>query len=266
MTHISSVQNPRIKQLILLQSKSKIRKKKEQFVVEGRRELLLAQQAQYEIETLYWCPTIFDQTDFEQWIASFSDDIQVIPVSLTVYQKIVIRDTTEGVVGILHQKKSDLSAWKSPKKNPLVIVVEGIEKPGNLGAILRTADAAKVDAVLVTEYQSDIYNPNVIRSSVGGFFSVPIFTCTNKEAKTFLTNNNITIYAASLQKSITYTDPDYAKATAIILGSEARGISSFWYSQKITSVKIPMLGQIDSLNVSVAAAVLIYEVIRQRSG
>ena len=266
MTHISSVQNPRIKHVILLQSKAKIRKDKEQFVVEGRRELLLAQQAQYKIEILYWCPEIFEKTHFERWITDFSSTLHIVSVSLTVYQKIVMRNTTEGVVGVVQQQKRNLSSWKTKNKHPVLIVVEGVEKPGNLGAILRTADAAKVDGVLVTACHTDIHNPNVIRSSVGGFFSVPIFNCSNEEAKTFLLKNNVNMVAASLQKSVSYTTIDYTKATALIMGSEAKGISAFWRTDDITPIKIPMLGHVDSLKVSVASAILIYEVIRQRNG
>jgi len=265
MAHITSVQNERVKQLILLQSKARIRKEKKQFVVEGRRELLLAQQTDYEIDTIFWCPTIFKEVHFKQWSASFTTNTQIVSVSLAVYQKMVVRDSTEGVVGILCQKECHLTQWEPKNNAPLLMVVEAIEKPGNLGAILRTADAAGIDAVIVTEQHTDIYNPNVIRSSVGGFFSVPIFTCSNEEAKAFLTQNAINIYAASLQKSVPYATQDYTKATAIIMGSEAKGLSPFWYAAQITSIKIPMLGQVDSLNVSVASAILIYEVIRQRN-
>lgn len=265
MIHISSIQNERIKQLVLLQSKAKIRKEKKQFVVEGRRELQLAQQAEYEIETIFWCPNIFKELHFKQWSASFKTNTQIVSVSLAVYQKMVMRDTTEGVVGILRQKECHLTEWQPKNNKPLLMVVEAIEKPGNLGAILRTADAAGVDAVIVTEQYTDIHNPNVIRSSVGGFFGVPIFACSNEEAKAFLIQNSINIYAASLQKSVPYAIQNYTKATAIVMGSEAKGLSSFWYSQQITSIKIPMLGQVDSLNVSVASAILIYEVVRQRN-
>lgn len=265
MIHITSVQNERIKQLILLQSKAKIRKEKKQFVAEGYRELLLAQQAHYEMDTIFWCPDIFEETQFKQWCVSFTTNTQIVSVSLTVYQKIVMRDSTEGVIGILCQKEQHLSEWKFKNNVPLLMVVEAIEKPGNLGAILRTADAAGVDAVIVTEQHTDIHNPNVIRSSVGGFFGVPIFTCSNEEAKAFLIQNSINIYAASLQKSVPYATQNYTKATAIVMGSEAEGLSPFWYSQQITPIKIPMLGQVDSLNVSVASAIIIYEVIRQRN-
>ncbi len=265
MKYISSVQNESIKQLVALQAKAKIRKDKKQFVVEGQRELHLAQLGDFNIETIFWCPDIFDENAFLHWSVQFPEKTDFVKVTLMVYQKIVVRDTTEGVVGVVWQKNTHLTAWKPRNKAPLVVVLEAIEKPGNLGAILRSSEAAGLDAVLVTESHTDIYNPNVIRSSVGGFFSIPIFICTNDEAKRFLNQNQFSIYAASLQKSTSYTNENYMNATAIVMGSEAKGLSSFWYDKGTKPVKIPMHGHVDSLNVSVATALLIYEAIRQRN-
>jgi len=265
MKHISSIQNTAVKELVLLQSKAKVRKEKNLFVVEGRRELHLAHLAQHQINTLFWCAEIFDKSEFVLWQKQFDQNIEIISVSLAVYQKLVIRDSTEGVVGIVKQKENHFDSWQPKRKNSLVLVLESIEKPGNLGAILRTADAAAIDAIIITEQHTDLYNPNVIRSSVGGFFSVPVFVCSNEEASAFLTKNNINIYAASLQKSIAYTQADYTKSTAFVLGSEAKGLRSFWYQNNNTTIKIPMLGNVDSLNVSVAAAILSYEALRQRN-
>ena len=265
MKHISSTQNTIVKELILLQSKAKTRKEKLQFVVEGKRELLLAHLGQYQIKTIFWCAEIFDESQFTLWQKQFEQDVEIISVSLAVYQKLVVRDSTEGVVGIVRQKSNSLGSWQPKRKHPLLLVLESIEKPGNLGAILRTAEAGAIDAVIITEQHTDLHNPNVIRSSVGGFFSVPVFVCSNEEANTFLAKNNIHIYAASLQKSIDYTKADYTKPTAFVLGSEAKGLSPFWYQKNITTVKIPMLGHVDSLNVSVATAILSYEALRQRN-
>lgn len=265
MKHISSAQNTIVKELILLQSKAKMRKEKLQFVVEGQRELQLAHLAKYQIQTVFWCAEIFDESQFIPWQKQFEQNIEIISVSLAVYQKIVVRDSTEGVVGIVNQKSNSLESWQPIRENPLILVLESIEKPGNLGAILRTADAGAIDAVIITEQHTDLHNPNVIRSSVGGFFSVPVFVCNNDEACTFLAKHNINIYAASLQKSIDYTKANYTKPTAFVLGSEAKGLRSFWYQKHVTAVKIPMLGNVDSLNVSVATAILSYEALRQRN-
>lgn len=265
MKHISSPQNPVIKAFILLQSKARIRTEKKEFVVEGRRELQLSQLSDYTVSAIFWCPEIFEKLEFNKWISQFNTKFDVTTVSLNVYRKMVIRDSTEGIVGIVKQKNDVLASWQPKRKNPLIFVLESIEKPGNLGAILRTADASSVDAVLITEEHTDIHNPNVIRSSVGGFFSSRIFVCTNEEAKRFLIKNNIISYAATLQKSIVYTKGDYTKPTAFVMGSEAKGLSNFWRQQEIQAIKIPMLGHVDSLNVSVATAVLAYEAVRQRN-
>ena len=262
MKHISSAQNQAVKNITALQAKSNVRKKSKTFAVEGLRELSLANTGGYSIITIYWCPEVLDKASFEQWQKTNTAE-EVISVSLAVYRKIVVRETTEGVIGIVKQKEMELSQWKPKNNNPVVLILEAIEKPGNLGAILRSADATAVDAVILTEAHTDMYNPNVIRSSVGGFFSVQTFVSTNTEVKTFLDRYGFNVFAAALQKSVGYTTVDFTKATALVMGSEAHGLSAFWRN-KTTAVKIPMLGQVDSLNVSVATAVLVYEVVRQR--
>jgi RNA methyltransferase, TrmH family len=262
---ITSTQNNTIKQLLQLQSKAKSRKEHKQFVVEGRRELDLAHANGYSIQTVYWCPEIFEELHFMNWREQFNETIDFVRVSLSVYQKMVMREKTEGLIGIVLQKTQSLKEFHPKNDNPLIIVLESIEKPGNLGAVLRTADAAAVDAVLITEQHTDIHNPNVIRSSVGGFFSVPTFVCSNEEAYNFMSSRNIKIYAASLQKSKDYSLGDFLHASAFVMGSEAIGLSEFWSKEGIEAVKIPMLGHVDSLNVSVATAVLTYEAMRQRN-
>lgn len=264
MKHISSIQNSEVKKLLLLQAKAKVRKEEKLFVVEGRRELKLAQQAGYHIEKVFWCPELFDESAFSMWQQNISPTQGFVSVDQQVYKKMVVRESTEGVVGVLHQKKESLEQYV-PKKDALILVLESIEKPGNLGAILRTSEAAAVDAVLVTEQHTEIHNPNVIRSSVGGFFATSVFVCSNKEANAFLQHHNISTYAAVLQKSIPYTEANFSGATAVIMGSEATGLSEFWTQRQITPIKIPMLGHVDSLNVSVATAVILYEIQRQRN-
>lgn len=263
MKHITSTQNQSVKNIVALQSKAKTRKKTKSFTVEGLRELQLAFMAGYEAISIFWCPEILSETAFKNWKGMFDLNTEVTSVSLAVYRKMVMRDTTEGVIGVLKQKDAKLRDWRPKNKDPFFLILESIEKPGNLGAILRTADASGVDAVIISDPHTDIYNPNVIRSSVGGFFSILTFVCTNNQVKDFLNRFKINSYAASLQKSTDYTDADFTKATAIIMGSEAKGLSPFWLRDS-AAVKIPMLGQVDSLNVSVATAVLAYEVVRQR--
>ncbi len=264
MKHISSIQNNEVKKLLSLQLKAKVRKETKLFVVEGRRELMRANQAGYVLEHVYWCPELFEADAFAQWQENINPNQGYTSVDLQVYKKMVFRESTEGVVGILRQKDAILEHYK-PKQDALILVLESIEKPGNLGAMLRTADAAAVDAVLITEQHTDVHNPNVIRSSLGGFFTTPVFICDNEEANTFLKNHHFSVFAAILQQSIPYTKATFTQATALVLGSEANGLSSFWRQKHITSIKIPMLGQVDSLNVSVAAAVILYEIQRQRN-
>ena len=264
MKYITSTQNQEFKKLLLLQSKSKVRRDEKKFVVEGRRELQLAQLAGYQILNMYWCPELYAADKFKLWKQQVIPNLEPTTVTQEVYQKMAFRESTEGVIAILRQKDDKLEHYR-PKNNALIVVLESIEKPGNLGAILRTAEATAVGAVLVTEQHTDIHNPNVIRSSVGGFFATPIFVCSNEQANAFLLKNNIPTYAAVLQKSISYTAAEFSLSTAIVLGSEAKGLSDYWLQNHITPIKIPMLGQVDSLNVSVAAAVLLYEIQRQRN-
>lgn len=145
-----------------------------------------------------------------------------------------------------------------------ILVVESIEKPGNLGALLRTADACGVDAVLVCDPLTDIYNPNLIRAGLGSFFTVPVVACTNEEAYNWLIERNVKVFTAQLQDSEWYYNTDFKQGTAIVMGSEAKGLSAFWRNVADAHIKIPMLGEMDSLNVSVSAGVLLYEVVRQR--
>ena len=263
MKHISSIHNQSVKHVVALQAKAKARKESGCFTAEGLRELQLAFIAGYEATHIYWCPEILNDDAFKSWITKFNLKSEIVSVSLEVYRKMVMRDSTEGVIGLLKQKNNILEDWQPKNSTPFILVLEAIEKPGNLGAILRTADASGVDAVIISDPHTDIYNPNVIRSSVGGFFTVLTFVCENRRAKDFLKNVKINTYAASLQKSIKHTAADFTKATALVMGSEAKGLSTFWLKES-TAIKIPMLGHVDSLNVSVATAVLAYEVVRQR--
>jgi TrmH family RNA methyltransferase len=150
------------------------------------------------------------------------------------------------------------------KDNPLVVVLEGVEKPGNLGAILRTAEAAGVDAVIVCDPLTDLYNPNLIRASIGGVFSVPTAVCPSEECIAFLKSNGIKILTAQLQDSYEYYDYDMMQATALVMGTESTGLTQQWREAADAHIRIPMLGRLDSLNVSVSAAILMYEAVRQR--
>lgn len=264
VTSISSSSNSKIKDLISLQDKSRARKKTGLFVLEGKRELEIATAATYEIHQLYFNPSIIDIMEVEKLIESQSD-IQLFEVSNEVYSKIAYRSSTEGVVAICKVKNHDLSTLVFDKKNPLILVAEAPEKPGNIGALVRTADAAGIDAVIIANPKTDLYNPNTIRASLGCLFSVPIYTASSKEAIEYLKDQHIAIYAATLQDSTEYTSVDFRTASAIVVGTEATGLEAAWREASTKNIIIPMRGAIDSMNVSVAASVLIFEAVRQRN-
>jgi TrmH family RNA methyltransferase len=258
---ITSLQNPYIKELFQLKEKSRDRKKSGLFLIEGEREISLALKGNYEIETLLYLPEIFSEAKLNLLTTT---PTQTIQISKEVYQKLAHRSTTEGILAVAKSKSHDLKHLKFESKNPLILVAEAPEKPGNIGALLRTADAANVDAVIIANPKTDLYNPNIIRSSVGCLFTNQIATGITSEIITFLKENNIKIYSAALQASVDYHTQDFTKPTAIIVGTEATGLSDEWIDNSTQNIIIPMQGEIDSMNVSVAAGILIFEAKRQR--
>lgn len=261
MKHISSTQNPYIKQLLKLQEKSRERKKTGLFLVEGKREILLAISGGYVIDTVLFYTDLISEEEVRKLIKATT----FIEITKEVYQKLAYRDSTEGLIAVLKTKDFSLEKIKLTSENPLILVAEAPEKPGNIGAILRTADAANVDAVFIANPTTDLYNPNSIRSSVGCLFTNQIATGTSQEIIAFLQENNINIYCTTLQNSNVYTKEDYTKPSAIVVGTEAIGLSQEWRDAAIQNINIPMQGHIDSMNVSVAAAIVIFEAKRQRN-
>lgn len=270
--NITSAQNPKIKELLALQEKSKERKKKGLFVVEGRRELLHCIEAGYEPFTLFLCPEIISSDDRREIEQAIMDGNRttgqrmpaVIQVPQHLYDKVAYRGGTEGVIAEMYCKDMGLETL-TLKENPLVVVLEAVEKPGNLGAVLRSADAAGADAVIVCDPLTDMYNPNLIRSSIGAIFTVPVATASTEECINWLKDKGIKIYTAQLQDSEWYYDTDMKGGSAIVMGTEATGLTDTWRMAADAHIKIPMLGQLDSLNVSVSAAILLYEAVRQRN-
>ena len=257
---ITSSQNPKIKLLLQLQQKSSERRKAGLFVVEGRRELMHCLETGFDIACVFWCPAVEVGTEP---LPVLPDGVRVFEVSKAVYEKVAYRGSTEGIIAEVRTRQLSLTDLRLPEQ-PLVVVLERVEKPGNLGAVLRSADAAGVDAVIVCDPLTDLYNPNLIRSSVGAFFSVPCVACTSEACIGFLKQRGIQILTAQLQDSHLYYDTDMRRATAIVMGTEATGLTSQWREAADAHIRIPMLGRIDSLNVSVSAAVLMYEAVRQR--
>ena len=262
MEKIHSLQNSRIKNAQKLFTKSKERKEQNLFVIEGAREIHLALAGSYLLDTVFICPELFSKTDYPEILSEIQPSI-LFEVSLPIFQKIAYREHSDGILALAGTKSHTLNDLNLPD-NPFIIVLEAVEKPGNLGAILRTADAAKVDAVIVCDPLSDIYNPNVIRSSVGCVFTTPLAISTQSDTFLFLKENGIRIFAAELQASQWYQDTDFTQACALIMGTEADGLSKFWIDNADVRIKIPMRGKIDSLNVSVSTAVLTFEAMRQR--
>ena len=261
MKQITSIQNPFIKSLVLLQEKAKARKQSGTFLIEGKREIELALKGNYEIETILFLPEIISEI---QIIKLTNNQIfNLIEISKEVYQKLAYRDTTEGILAIAKTKSLQLTDLKL-SDNPLILIAEAPEKPGNIGAILRTADAANLDAVIIANPKSDLYNPNIVRSSVGCLFTRQIATGTTSEIIAFLKEQKINFYCATLQNSTSYHTQDYTKPTALVVGTEATGLTKEWREAATQNIIIPMQGEIDSMNVSVAAAILIFEAKRQR--
>ena len=264
-TIITSTQNTRVKKLILLQQKSAERRKAGLFVVEGRRELLHCLHSGYEIDTLFYCPQLLfvagEDGELRRVIAANPS----LEVSAEVYERIAYRGGTEGIVAIVESRTLRLTDLRL-RPNPLIVVLESVEKPGNLGAVLRSADAAQADAVIVCDPMTDLFNPNLIRSSIGAIFSVPCVACSSEDCISFLKERHIQILTAQLQDSRLYYDTPMQQGTAIVMGTESTGLTDVWRKAADAHIRIPMLGQLDSLNVSVSAAILLFEAVRQRQG
>ncbi|MFB9055714.1 TrmH family RNA methyltransferase [Mariniflexile ostreae] len=261
MKAITSIQNPLVKQLVQLKDKSRERRKTNTFLIEGIREITLALKGGYELETILFYPELFTS---DQVKALTPLAINTIEISKEVYQKLAYRDTTEGVLAVTISKHHHITDLQFDTKTPLILVAEAPEKPGNIGALLRTADAARVDAVIIANPKTDLYNPNIIRSSVGGLFTNQVATGTTTDIIAFLKLKEIPVYCAALQASLEYHTQDFTKPTAIVVGTEATGLSKEWLEHAKQNIIIPMQGEIDSMNVSVAAGILIFEAKRQR--
>lgn len=264
MERITSGKNPKIRHLLDLQQKSAVRRAEGLFVVEGQRELQHCLEAGYKMDTVFCCPSLMG--------AYHLPDCRQFEVTEEVYEKIAYRGTTEGIVAEIRTKTHTLdeliahTPTQKTRQAPLIVVLEGVEKPGNLGAILRSADAANVDGVVVCDPKTDLYNPNLIRSSIGAIFTVPTVACTSEACIDFLKRNGIRILTAQLQDSNLYYDTDMRQPTAIVMGTEATGLTDLWRKAADAHIRIPMLGRLDSLNVSVSAAILMFEAVRQRNG
>ncbi len=259
---ITSTANPRVKDLVALQSKSELRRTRGVFTVEGLREVIRCVKGGRKIASLFYCPEIIDTKEIRQIPC---DSQNIFEVSRVVYEKIAYRGSTEGIMAVVESGKPLTLHDLQLPSSPLVIAIESVEKPGNIGAILRTADAVGVDAVLVCDPRADLYNPNLIRASLGAAFTLPIVACSSQDAISWMQENNIQILTAQLQDSNLYYDTDMTCGTALVFGTEADGLTDIWRKASDAKIRIPMNGIVDSLNVSVSVAVLCYEALRQRN-
>ena len=287
---ITSAQNPKIKNLLLLQEKSKARREQGLFVVEGRRELEHCLEAGFRVRTVFVCPEVAGTDSFaslemtksaslemtkgaslETTVSCHSEEaegrrenLHIVEIPETLYRKVAYREGTEGVlaeVEVRERRLEDLALGE----HPLVMVLESVEKPGNLGAVLRSADAARADAVVVCDPLTDLWNPNLIRASIGAVFTVPTVCASSAETIDWLKSRGIRILTAQLQDSSWYYDTDMTGGTALVMGTESTGLTDVWRRAADAHIRIPMLGRLDSLNVSVSAAILLFEAVRQRN-
>lgn len=266
-SHLSSVQNPRIKQLVKLRDRSE-REATDQFLIEGYRELLRAVDSKHLITSLFVCPELFLGSNEQALI----DRIQkkganILHCTKPVFEKISYRDRPDGLIGLAMQRHltlNDFDTLLAGKEAPFLVVAESIEKPGNLGTILRSSDAVGLHGLIVCDRCTDIHNPNVVRASVGTLFTVPFAETKGDETLNWLKENKIAIVAATPSATQEFTDVDLSGPIAIAVGTEQLGLSKRWMSEADIQVRIPMCGIADSLNVAMATTLLLYEALRQR--
>lgn len=262
MQRITSPQNPRLKKAVRLRG-SRGRKQQSRIVIDGVRETALALSAGIDVIELYVRPPSDNETIAALIAAAESTAAEVFEVDPQVFSKLAFGDRNEGVVAVASTPRRELSEWSLPD-SPLVVVLEGVEKPGNVGAVLRTADAVGVAAAILADAPIDLYNPNTIRASLGAVFTVPVFAASSIDTLAWLRKNAFRMLAARVDGAEDYSKATYRGSTAIVLGSEAGGLTEIWRGDDITPIALPMRGRIDSLNVSTSAAVLLYEALRQR--
>ena len=257
---IISTKNPRVKQLLELQTKSRNRRREGLFVIEGLLEVERAAKAGYSFKHVYFNKKLVDETTAATYCLPGEQPVSLSPA---VYEKVAYRQSTGGIIAVAYAQQHSLENL-TLSSNPLLLVAEAVEKPGNLGALIRTADAANIDGLIICDPLTDIYNPNVIRASTGGVFNVPIAIADTDLVIQWLRSQQINIYCTALTASVRYDKIDYRKPSVIVMGTEATGLSERWLRASTQNIIIPMLGQLDSLNVSVSAAIVVFEAARQR--
>jgi RNA methyltransferase, TrmH family len=264
MALITSLQNPRVKAAAHLRDR-KHRQRQGRIVIDGVRELTRALRGGVRLSEVFVCPSLGESDESRALFAELAAaGVEILEVSPAVFDKLAFGDRAEGVLGVAPSPRAELADLRLGPM-PLVGVLEGVEKPGNLGAVLRTADGAGLSALVAADLRTDLHNPNAIRASLGTIFTLPVAAASTAETLAWLTSNNLAVYAARVDGSVPYTDADFRRPAAIVLGSEADGLSSAWTGPQVTAIRLPMRGSADSLNVAATAAVLFYEALRQRT-
>jgi len=263
MTTITSLHNPRVKAAVRLRD-ARHRQKQGRILIDGARELARAIAADVALCEVFVCRALCTSEDARRLLGKLPDcGARILDVTESVFEKLAFGERAEGVLAVAATPDAALSSITLPD-NPLVAVLEGVQKPGNVGAVLRSADAAGLSAVIVADPQTDLHNPNAIRASLGTIFTLPVAAATTDQTMDWLRRQRLAVYAARVDAARTYTEVNFRGPTAIVLGSEAEGLSRAWHAADVTAIRLPMLGVADSLNVSATAAVLFYEVLRQR--
>lgn len=260
---ITSVQNPRVKEAVKLRDR-RGRDDQGRIIIDGIREMTRALDAGVKMEEVFFQAADYGNDEVWEIVRRAEEaGAEGLAVSAPVFEKIAFGERTASVVGVAKTPRPELDQLKLPD-SPLIAVLEGIEKPGNVGAVLRSADGAGVSAVIIADGGTDLYNPNTIRASMGTLFSLPVCAATSNAVRSWLQENQVSVFAARVDATTSYTEANFKGAVAIVLGSETDGVSRAWSGNDITGIKLPMNGVADSLNVSATAAVLFYEALRQR--
>jgi TrmH family RNA methyltransferase len=260
---ITSTANPRVKAAARLRGRRE-RDKTGLTLIDGVRETLRALQGGAVLREVFIASELLVEPEAKALLERLGEEkVPVLELGRDAFAKLAYGDRLDGVVAVAETPLRTLADLVLPPE-PLIGVIEGVEKPGNLGAVLRTADGAGLNAVIVAESATDLFNPNIIRASLGSVFAVPVVVASSGDVLAWLQERGIAIIAARVDGSVDYAAADYRGAVAIALGSEARGLSDAWAALARDSVHVPMMGVADSLNVSVTAAVLFYEALRQR--
>ena len=262
---LASPSNPRIRAAVRLRDRRE-RDATGLTLVDGARELRRALDARVDVVEAFVCEPLLAGEDARAVLDALRRrDVTVTTTTELAFAKLAFGDRSEGLVAVVRAPSLALADLVVPAE-PLIVVIEGVEKPGNVGAVLRSADGAGVDAVIAASPRTDLANPNVIRASAGTIFSVPMAAASTDDVRRWLLDRGIRIVAARVDGALDYTSADLTGAVAIVLGSEAEGLTGTWAGADIVTIRLPMLGIADSLNVSVSAAILAYEARRQRDG